>query len=109
MRELFGGPRGCTHTTALLQAMAPVAMQCFWSMRAAKAREDGEPNPLVRGMGNDEGWKRIINTCHVWDENGPAVAAREAGEPTTSRRSGCRSGMVELGIRPSGDEHPDPD
>jgi hypothetical protein len=24
VRELFGGPRGCTHTTALLQAMAPV-------------------------------------------------------------------------------------
>ena len=23
VRELFGGPRGCTHTTALLQAMAP--------------------------------------------------------------------------------------
>jgi hypothetical protein len=26
VRELFGGPRGCTHTTALLQAMAPVAI-----------------------------------------------------------------------------------
>ena len=25
VRELFGGPRACTHTTALLQAMAPVA------------------------------------------------------------------------------------
>ena len=73
VRELFGGPRGCTHTTALLQAMAPVAMQCFWSMRAAKARENGEPNPLVRGMGNDEGWKRIVNTCHVWDEHGERV------------------------------------
>ena len=35
VRELFGGPRGCTHTTALLQAMAPIAMQCFWSMRSA--------------------------------------------------------------------------
>ena len=37
VRELFGGPRGCTHTTALLQAMAPVAVQCFWSMEAAAA------------------------------------------------------------------------
>ncbi|HEX9260066.1 MAG TPA: DUF2889 domain-containing protein, partial [Acidimicrobiales bacterium] len=27
VRELFGGPRGCTHITALLQAMAPVAIQ----------------------------------------------------------------------------------
>ena len=37
VRELFGGPRGCTHTTALLQAMAPVAVQCMWSMRASQA------------------------------------------------------------------------
>src|SRR3954447_21969739 len=34
VRELFGGPRGCTHTTALLQAIAPVAVQSVWSMRA---------------------------------------------------------------------------
>ena len=27
VKELFAGPRGCTHTTALLQAMAPVAVQ----------------------------------------------------------------------------------
>jgi hypothetical protein len=32
VRELFGGPRACTHTTALLQAMAPVATQSMWSM-----------------------------------------------------------------------------
>src|SRR4051812_49539139 len=34
VRELFGGPRGGTHTTALLQAMAPVAIQATWSMRS---------------------------------------------------------------------------
>ena len=30
-------PRGCTHTTALLQAMAPVAIQSMWSFRVAEA------------------------------------------------------------------------
>jgi hypothetical protein len=80
VRELFGGPRGCTHTTALLQAMAPVAMQCFWSMRAASALAAGSENPLMAPDGNDEGWKRIIGTCHVWDPEGEAVAAREQGE-----------------------------
>jgi hypothetical protein len=80
VRELFGGPRGCTHTTALLQAMAPVAMQCFWSMRAAAAHEAGEPNPILSGDTEDEGWKRIIGTCHVWDPEGDAVAARRNGE-----------------------------
>ncbi len=80
VRELFGGPRGCTHTTALLQAMAPVAMQCFWSMKAASARDAGEPSPIASGdMDDDEGWKRIIGTCHVWAPDGEAVAAREAG------------------------------
>jgi hypothetical protein len=83
IRELFGGPRGCTHTTALLQAMAPVAMQCFWSMRAATAKLNGEPNPLVDRdrMKDDQGWTRIIGTCHVWDPDGPAVAARLSGHP----------------------------
>ena len=38
VRELFGGPRGCTHTTALLQAMAPVAIQSMWSFRV-----EGDP------------------------------------------------------------------
>lgn len=81
IRELFGGPRGCTHTTALLQAMAPVAMQCFWSMRAASARAAGLPNPITSDIrNNDEGWRRIIGTCHVWDPDGEIVAAREAGE-----------------------------
>src|SRR4051812_14235560 len=38
VRELFAGPRGCSHTTALLLAMAPVAVQCFWSMSASDAK-----------------------------------------------------------------------
>ena len=47
VRELFGGPRGCTHTTALLLAMGPVATQCSWSMYAAEARARG---PVVHGL-----------------------------------------------------------
>jgi hypothetical protein len=82
VRELFGGPRGCTHTTALLQAIAPIAMQCFWSMRAASAKLAGEPDPMLdANRHNDDMWRKSINTCHVWDEHGPAVARREAGVP----------------------------
>lgn len=81
VRELFGGPRGCTHVTALLQAMAPVAMQCFWSMKAASARDEGRPSPIGSGEieEDDEGWKRIVGTCHVWDPDGDAVRARNEG------------------------------
>lgn len=81
---LFGGPRGCTHVTALINAMAPVAMQCFWSMRAAEARLAGKETSLFdRDQSDDTMWKSIVNTCHIWDENGQAVADRLAGAPMT--------------------------
>ena len=79
---LFGGPRGCTHVTALLYAMAPVAMQCFFSMKAASAILAGEELTMFEGdESNDQMLALILNTCHIWDENGPHVAARKAGEP----------------------------
>lgn len=80
---LFGGPRGCTHVTALLYAMAPVAMQCFWSMRAASAVLAGEELTMFDDSdgSRDQMWRAIVNTCHIWDEQGPHVAARIAGEP----------------------------
>jgi len=82
--ELFGGPRGCTHVTALINAMAPVAMQCFWSMRAAEAKLSGEQQSMFDRKQTDDGmWKAIVNTCHIWDENGQAVADRVAGAPMT--------------------------
>jgi hypothetical protein len=40
VREMFGGPRGCTHVTALLQAMAPVAVQSTFGMDCANGRRD---------------------------------------------------------------------
>jgi hypothetical protein len=62
--------------------MAPVAMQCFWSMRSVEAVLDGEPDPLLaqRG-GDDQVWRTIVDTCHVWASDGPMVAAQEAGTP----------------------------
>lgn len=76
VRELFGGPRGCTHTTALLQAMAPVAMQCKLASRMMGLRQSGDGAPTAlsgpemraaRGAGNR-------NTCHVWAEDGEHLA-----------------------------------
>jgi len=80
VRELFGGPRGCTHTTALLQAMAPVAVQCFWSMDASDATTQSEPDATedVRDRRRDR-WSTNLNTCHVWAEDGELVTAIEAG------------------------------
>ena len=102
VRELFGGPRGCTHTTALLQAMGPVAIQCMWSMRASESRRDlndgaetREPTPEQRRMM----WQTNLNTCHIWAEDGEQVAHLEAGgamEPPVW----ALERMVELGLKP---------
>lgn len=82
VRELLGGPRGCTHTTALLQAMAPVAIQCFWSMKSAEAALAGDPEPVIgKSRQRDDSWRTIVGSCHVWDPDGPAVAAAEAHVP----------------------------
>ena len=83
VRELFGGPRGCTHTTALLQAMGPVAIQCGWSMRVIKmneAFESGDPRPEMTPEQREMGFKSNLNTCHIWDENGEQVRRIRAGE-----------------------------
>ena len=81
VRELFGGPRGCTHTTALLQAMAPVAQQCkragmLLGQRKAGPTEGPVASPALsspemrarRAEGNR-------NTCHVWAEDGEHFGA----------------------------------
>ena len=84
IRELFGGPRGCTHTTALLQAMAPVAIQSIWSMMSADPA-DGTPvrSPLPSNPTDEQIRERFahnINTCHVWREDGETIGAIKRGE-----------------------------
>ena len=74
VRELFGGPRGCTHTTALLQAMAPVAVQSMWSFRMA-AKEPPSPEGRARAM------EMNTNTCHIWADDGDQIASIRRGEP----------------------------
>lgn len=80
VRELFGGPRGCSHTTALLQAMAPAAMQSMKGMEVLTAAEQGDPNPFDNRAA-DESWKRLINTCHVWAEGSQTVELIKKGGP----------------------------
>ena len=85
VRELFGGPRGCTHVTALLQAMAPAAIQSLGSMlrdpetgQWVQIRSDGEretQEDLRRRQ-----LERNRNTCHVWAEGGPMFERIDRGE-----------------------------
>jgi hypothetical protein len=82
VRDLFGGPKGCTHTTALLQAMAPVAIQSIWSMRSLSdtAQSVAAPTRKPTPEENRERMKFNLNTCHVWADDGPMFEALDAGE-----------------------------
>ncbi len=101
MRELWGGPRGCTHTTALLLAMGPVATQCTWSMYANEARKEGksfmerraEMTPEQREMS----LRANLNTCHVWAEDGELIPKLRAGGEM-ERPVWIRKRMEELGL-----------
>jgi hypothetical protein len=79
VRELFGGPRGCTHTTMLLQAMAPVAIQSLWPF--LRPEPDEVPVTLEARLERaQEHFARNRGTCHVWAEDGPMAAHLAAGE-----------------------------
>jgi hypothetical protein len=95
IRDLFGGPRGCTHVLALLQAMAPVTNQTRFSMMAATARAAAvEGTDVADGMPSTFGetasltpeqrlaaMRFNLNTCHIWDEEGEHVQSMKRGEP----------------------------
>lgn len=73
VRQRFGGPRGCTHTTALLLAMAPVAVQSTWSMQVSADNEAGRPWRRPRELSQaerEQRWAASLNSCHVWAEDG---------------------------------------
>ena len=104
VRDLFGGPRGCTHTSALLQAMAPVAIQCIWSMQASSSASASQDVHITRTKPSPEQRMAMfafnLNTCHVWDEDGAQVALVQSGETPGPPLWATRR-MAELGIDPA--------
>ena len=81
VKELFAGARGCTHITALLSAMAPVAIQAGWSMRAV-ASSDGQVDAQRNYENRERQLAGTINTCHMWDENGALATSVSSGNYT---------------------------
>ncbi len=79
VRELFGGPRGCAHVTALLQAMAPAVVQSTWSMGILNQRDA----TTAEGEAEAGGARRQpppADSCHVWAADGEFVARVTRGE-----------------------------
>lgn len=69
VREMFGGPRACTHIGALLNAMAPVAIQSLWGFF-----EHTQGGTVDSEVPQTPDFERNRNTCHVWAEHGPMFA-----------------------------------
>lgn len=93
VRRRFGGPRGCTHTTALLQAMAPVAVQCLFSMRRS--------GPVPAGGSGQGGSSFMRDTCHVWAEEGELWQAVTMGQSPPVALP-LQERMRRAGLEPSG-------
>jgi hypothetical protein len=104
VRELFGGPRGCTHTTALLLAMAPVAVQSMFSAPSPQAPAESQPVDGPRRITDEHRARALafnINTCHVWAEDGEMATAMMNGEPHEFFPLWAKRRLAELGL---GDE-----
>jgi len=99
LRELVGGPLGCTHVLALLTAMGPVVVQCIWSMRAAAAADGApmKPREQMTDAEIEESVRYNRNSCHVWADEGPAmvrVRNRDGARPPIP----IRKRLADLGL-----------
>jgi hypothetical protein len=80
VKDLFGGPMGCSHIGALLIAMGPVAIQASWGM--ARLHDDpAEWSQLDVDPADAERRLRLnTNTCHVWTADGDQIQRLNRGE-----------------------------
>lgn len=98
VRELFGGPNGCSHVGALLQALGPVAVQASWSLLTLDDQLSTWVEPASDPAERERRARLNTNTCHVWTEGGEHVTAVALGE---TRRPGWeRDRLTDLGFDP---------
>ena len=81
VKDLFGGPHGCTHVTALISAMAPVVIQTAWAMRLIEVRDNPEVVESERTLEQRmQALSGNIDTCHMWDHDGELMDGVRAGD-----------------------------
>ena len=80
VKELFGGPNGCSHLGALLIALGPVAIQASWGMN--RLHEDPADWGVMEVVPDDAARQLRLNenTCHVWKSDGTQIAFLQRGE-----------------------------
>jgi hypothetical protein len=97
IRDLFGGPKGCTHTNALLQAMAPAVVQSVWSVSIRGQRSAGETQENLTAEERERRIAGNMGTCHLWAEDGQHVSDVRAGNMDEYPVLPVRDRMRELG------------
>lgn len=65
VKRLLGGNKGCIHLTTLILAMAPAALQGYWT--------HADRYPDSRDITKEEMEHYLIDSCHVWRKDGPLV------------------------------------
>jgi hypothetical protein len=98
IRHLFGGPKGCTHTNALLQAMAPAVVQATWSVAVRRGLMNGKGRAALSPEERSQRMAGNLNTCHIWAEDGEHVRAIRSGESTENRPIPVLERLQELGL-----------
>jgi hypothetical protein len=66
VRRRLGGPKGCIHLTTLLLAMAPAALQGYWTQN--------DRDPERRRISKAHLERYLVDTCHVWRRDGDLLA-----------------------------------
>jgi hypothetical protein len=104
VREMFGGPKGCSHMGALLQAMGPVAVQASWSlMNLHVTPEDRLGDDDLSPAERERRMRLNLNTCHIWAEDSEQMALVQIGR--RPRRPGWEVDRLrELGVEVPADE-----
>jgi hypothetical protein len=64
VKDLIGDVKGCSHLTNLFLTMGPVAVQGYFAAYGRKGAVRTPDNPA---------FARLLNSCHVWREDGPYV------------------------------------
>ena len=64
VKDLIGDVKGCSHLTSLFLTMGPVAVQGYFAAYGRKGAARTPDNPA---------FARVLNSCHVWREDGPFV------------------------------------
>jgi hypothetical protein len=77
VKELVGNSRGCAHLTSLLLTLGPAAVQGFWAAYGVSRSEIRADDPRI---------KMVVNTCHLWREDGPLIESlRRASHEDSDR------------------------